>query len=35
MADALSPEIEICDAIGVETEDKNSQIPAALGLGFT
>ena len=34
-AERLSPEIEICDGIGVETEDKNSQTPAALGFGFT
>jgi hypothetical protein len=34
-ADKLSPEIEICEAMGVETEDRNSQTPAAFGLGLT
>jgi hypothetical protein len=35
VADVLSPEIEICEAIGAETEERNSQIPDAFGFGFT
>ncbi|GGX57809.1 hypothetical protein GCM10011309_03590 [Litorimonas cladophorae] len=31
----LSPEIEIWDEIGAETDDKNSQTPAARGFGLT
>ena len=31
----LSPEIETDEAIGEETEDRNSQIPATLGFGLT
>ena len=34
-ADWFSPEIETDEAIGADTEDRNSQIPAALGFGFT
>jgi len=34
-ADMFSPEIEICDGIGVETDDKYSQIPGAWGFGLT
>ena len=33
--DWLSPEVEIGEEMGADTEDRNSQTPAALGLGFT
>jgi len=35
VAERFTPEIEICDAIGAETDDRNSQIPGALGFVFT